>query len=90
MTASSTMTIRVSTELKDKLERIAAHTRRSKSWLAGEAIETYVARELQIVEGIERAIDGMTLQPGVPHEDVMAELRQIVADAEARKATKTA
>lgn len=90
MTASSTMTIRVSTELKDKLERIAASTKRSKSWLAGEAIETYVARELEIVEGIEHALEEMKSQPGIPHADVMAELRQIIATVETRKAARPA
>jgi len=34
MTTSTTMTIRVSSETKLKLERIAADTRRSKSFLA--------------------------------------------------------
>jgi len=90
MTASSTMTIRVTTELKDKLEQIAASTKRSKSWLAGEAIETYVTRELKIIEGIEQAVDGMKSQSGIPHEEVMTGLRQIILSAETRKAAKPA
>lgn len=38
MTATATMTIRVSAETKRKLERLAADTRRSKSFLAAEAV----------------------------------------------------
>ena len=79
MTASSTMTIRVSAELKSKLERIADNTRRSKSWLAGEAIEAYVARELDIIEGIERGLEDMKAGRGTPHNEVMAQVRARIA-----------
>jgi len=90
MTNSSTMTIRLSTELKDRLERVAVSTKRSKSWLAGEAIEAYVDRELKIVEGIEQALEEMDTQPGIPHDDMMAEALGLITAAEARKAAKPA
>ena len=41
MSASTTMTIRIPSEVKDKLERIALDTKRSKSFLAGEAVTAY-------------------------------------------------
>lgn len=47
MAASTTMTIRVSPDVKEKLDRIATDTRRSKSFLAGEAVAAYVDRELE-------------------------------------------
>jgi predicted transcriptional regulator len=56
MVDSTTITIRLSSELKDKLARLAAGTRRSKSFLAAEAVSAYVDRELEIVEGIQRAL----------------------------------
>lgn len=43
------MTIRIATETKRKLERLAADTRRSKSFLAAEAVSAYVERELAII-----------------------------------------
>ena len=52
MGASTTMTIRVTSDLKEKLGRLAQNTRRTKSYRAGEAVEAYVNRELQILEGI--------------------------------------
>ena len=54
MTTSTTMTIRVSSEIKEKLSRLAHGTRRSKSYLAAEAVSAYVERELEIIEGIQR------------------------------------
>lgn len=48
---STTMTIRIEDEVKDRLERLAASTHRSKSFLAAEAIREYVAgNEWQIAE----------------------------------------
>ena len=42
MPDTTTMTVRLSQELKVKLERLAASTKRSKSYLAAEAIAEYV------------------------------------------------
>lgn len=89
MPASTTMTIRVSPEVKEKLDRIATSTRRSKSFLAGEAVAAYVDRELEIVEGIKRGLADAKAGRVVPHEQVMAEARQIIADAK-RKRKKAA
>jgi predicted transcriptional regulator len=49
LTASSTLSIRVSPETREGLEKLALSTRRSKSFLAAEAIDGYLARELQIM-----------------------------------------
>ena len=56
MTASTTMTIRVRPDVKEKLDRIANDTQRSKSFLAGEAVAAYVDRELEIIDGIKRGM----------------------------------
>ncbi len=58
--ASTTLTVRLAPELKDRLGTLAERTRRTKSFLAGEAIAGYVERELEIVAGIERGLDDMT------------------------------
>ena len=87
MTASTTMTIRVSPETKSKLERIAADTRRSKSFLAAEAVSAYVERELEIIDGIKRGMADVAAGRVVPHEQVMAEARQIIAEAKRKKAS---
>jgi predicted transcriptional regulator len=85
MAESTTMTIRVSRDVKEKLERIATDTRRSKSFLAGEAVSAYVDRELEIIEGIKRGLADVKAGRVVPHEQVMAEARKIIADAKRKK-----
>lgn len=88
MGASTTMTIRVTPELKEKLGRLAQDTRRTKSFLAAEAVEAYVNRELQIIEGVHRGLADMEAGRVTPHEDVMAGADQIIAEARQRRATR--
>jgi RHH-type transcriptional regulator, rel operon repressor / antitoxin RelB len=48
---STTMTIRLEDEIKDRLDRLAESTHRSKSFLASEAIREFVeSNEWQIAE----------------------------------------
>ena len=81
MTASTTMTIRMSADLKEKLGRLAQSSRRSKSFLAAEALETYVDRELRIIAGIERGLADMRAGRVTPHEEVMDRVDRIIAEA---------
>ncbi|MGH6895607.1 MAG: CopG family ribbon-helix-helix protein [Geminicoccaceae bacterium] len=57
MTQTTTMTVRLSKELKGKLERLAESTKRSKSYLAAEAISEYVDVNAWQVEEIGRAVE---------------------------------
>jgi len=72
------MTIRLDPQIKAKLGRLADGTRRSRSFLAAEAVETYVDRELAIIEGIERGLADVEAGQTVSHEDAMASLRQVI------------
>lgn len=85
MTTTTTLTVRLDAATKDKLERLAQGTRRSKSYLAAEAVTAYVDRELEIVEGILRGLADVEAGRVVPHEQVMAEARQIIANAKNAK-----
>ena len=81
---STTMTVRLPEATKDQLARLAERTRRSRSFLAGEAITAYVERELAIIEGIESGLADMEAGRVVPHEEVMAEIDAAI-EAEARR-----
>lgn len=69
--SSTTMTVRLSTEAKDKLSRLAEHTNRTLSFLAGQAIADYAERELAIVEGIEQALEDARNGRVVSHDEAM-------------------
>ena len=82
------MTIRLATDTKEKLDRIAADTRRSKSFLASEAVAAYVERELQIIEGIKAGLEDAAAGRVVTHETAVAEMRAAIADVKPRKAER--
>lgn len=75
------MTIRVSADIKEKLDRLAADTRRSRSFLAAEAVSAYVARELAIVEGISEGLEDVRKGRTVSHEEAMSELASVIDTA---------
>ena len=56
MAETTTITVRISMDLKAKLDRIATATNRSSSFLALEALESYVQYELEIIDGILEGI----------------------------------
>jgi len=82
MPASTTLTIRLTPEAKEQLSRLAAATHRTKSFLAAEAISRYVAREAEIIEGVERGLADMKAGRVVPHDEAMARLEATIAAVE--------
>lgn len=55
--ATAILTLRIPEETKTKLDKLAQATRRSKSWLAEEAITRYLDLEAWQVGEIEQAIE---------------------------------
>lgn len=84
--SSMTMTIRVPTEVSDKLARLAKGTRRSRSFLAAEAVAAYVDRELSIIDGIEQGMADVAAGRVVPHDIAMDRVDAVIAKARADRA----
>ena len=78
---SSTMTIRLETELKERLDLLAETTHRSKSFLAAEAIRDYVElNEWQLGE-IQSALREADAEDFASNEAVAKTLRKWGVDA---------
>jgi predicted transcriptional regulator len=82
---STTLTVRISPDVKKRLGRLADRTRRTKSFLAGEAIADFVDRELAIIDGIRRGVEDMQAGRVVSHRQAMRRLRATVARASKAK-----
>jgi RHH-type transcriptional regulator, rel operon repressor / antitoxin RelB len=67
---TTTLTIRVDQEMKDRLERIAKSQRRSKAFVAVNAIEDYLAVQEAQIRGIEEAIASADRGELISHERV--------------------
>jgi predicted transcriptional regulator len=78
MPETSTMTIRVTPEVKARLGQLADDTKRSRAFLAGEAVAHYVEREQAIVDGIKRGLTDTKAGNLVPHGAAMDELEEAV------------
>ncbi|MDB5658692.1 MAG: transcriptional regulator, CopG family [Cypionkella sp.] len=85
MSASTTLTIRIDSDLKDKLGQLAQDTRRSNSFLAAEAVSAYVERELAIIGGIQRGLADVEAGRVATHDDAMAELYAAIDAAKGSK-----
>jgi RHH-type rel operon transcriptional repressor/antitoxin RelB len=78
---STTMTIRLEGEVKDRLDQLAASTQRSKSFLAAEAIREFVENnEWQIAE-TRAALAEADAGDFASDEDVVAVARKWKAHA---------
>jgi predicted transcriptional regulator len=85
MSSSTTLTVRLSPQVKKRLGRLAVHTRRTKSYLAGEAITAFVDHELAIVDGIKRGLQDMDEDRVVPHAVAVRRLRATISRASKKK-----
>jgi predicted transcriptional regulator len=82
MPEDPTLTIRLTPDVQKKLDRLAATTHRSTSFLAAEAITNYVQREGEIVQSIEHGLADMKVGRLVQHDEAMARLDAAIEDAE--------
>lgn len=84
MSRSTTLSIRISPEVKAKLDRLSKAYERTQSYLAGEAISRWVAHEMEMLRGVEEGIEDFETGNTVSHEEAMAELRAVIDAAEVR------
>lgn len=67
---SSVLSIRLDPDTKNKLDALAKSSRRSKSFLAAEAIAAYVATESWQLSEIEQGITDLDKGDAIAHTDV--------------------
>jgi predicted transcriptional regulator len=88
MPKSAMMTVRLTPETNEKLEALARDTKRSKSYLATEAIESYVDRNAwQVARIKESLVEAKSGAPGVPHAKVVKWMKSWGTDRELRRPT---
>ena len=73
-----TLTIRVDTETKQRLEQLAKATDRTRSYLAAEAIRQYIELNEWQIQEIKQAVaeaDAARPEEWIPHAEVMRRVR---------------
>ena len=84
-TASIPVSLRVPADLIETLDKIAAALERSRSWVMLRALRQFVADEGQEVLDVQEGIAEADRGELVPIEDVLAEIDEIIAKAEAKR-----
>jgi predicted transcriptional regulator len=74
MSAKATLNIRLPAETLRRLDAVAAATRRTRSFIANEALETWIARESAIIEDIRIGLEESRTGKTIPHEQAMRNL----------------
>jgi RHH-type rel operon transcriptional repressor/antitoxin RelB len=77
MADSTTLTVRLDRSVKKRLAAVAARTRRSKSFLAAEAIEEYLAVQEWQINAIKEGIEAANRGKVVSHDRVKAWARSL-------------
>ena len=72
---TTTLSVRINTDTKKQLEALAKRARRSKSFLAAEAISAFVEAESWQLDEIHAGLGELDEGRGVAHKDVSAWLR---------------
>lgn len=72
---STTLSVRIDTGTKKQLETLAKRARRSKSFLAAEAIAAFIKTENWQLDEIQAGVKEVDDGRGVAHKDVAAWLR---------------
>jgi len=72
---TTTLSVRIDTHTKKRLDALAKRARRSKSFLAAEAIAAFVEAESWQLDEIQAGVRELDEGRGVAHKDVSAWLR---------------
>ncbi len=81
-TRTSTVSIRLSPEVKRQLARLSKATGRSANYLVADAIEIYVQEQQRQLESIRRGFAEMDAGHYIPHEAMKAWLLSLGSDHE--------
>jgi len=72
---TTTLSVRLDAKVKKQLEALAGRARRSKSFLAAEAIAAFVDAESWQLDEMQAGLEELDEGRGVAHQDVSAWLR---------------
>ena len=81
---STPISVRVPMDLLEKLDKIAAAIDRPRSWVCLRALRQYLADEGAEILDVQQGIAQLDQGESAAFDDVMAELTEVVANAEAK------
>jgi predicted transcriptional regulator len=86
-TNATPVSIRVPADVVERLDKVAAILERPRSWVILRAIRQYLADEGQEVLDVQEGIEELERGEGIPFDEVLAEMDEIIAKAEKKRAS---
>ncbi len=74
-------TVRFDEAVLSRLDGLARETKRSRNWLIQEAVGRYLDYEVWFVDQVRVGLEDVEEGRTVPHDQVMAEVREKIAKA---------
>jgi predicted transcriptional regulator len=78
--SNQTITIRTKSETVEKISAIAKAMDRSRNWVIEDALKQYIDQQGWYIEGIQQAQASLASGKGIPHEEVMAEISELIEE----------
>jgi len=76
--SNQTITVRTESDTVEKISSIAQAMDRSRNWVIEDALKQYIDQQAWYVEGIQKAQASLSEGEGIPHEEVMAEISELI------------
>ena len=74
------ITVHVSEETARRIDALAGAMERTRTWVVSDALERYIEAESPWIERIRAGMASIARGQGIPHEQVMAEMRERIAE----------
>ena len=78
--SNQTITIRTESNIVKKIGAIARAMDRSRNWVIEDALKQYIDQQAWYLEGIQQAQASLEAGKGIPHEELMAEISELIND----------
>lgn len=76
--SNKTITIRTESDTVEKISAIAQAMDRSRNWVVEDALKQYIDQQVWYIEGIQQAQASLAAGKGIPHEEVMEEVSELI------------
>ncbi len=76
--SNQSITIRTESNTVEKISAIAKAMDRSRNWVIEDALKQYIDQQAWYIEGIQQAQASLAAGKGIPHEEVMAEISELI------------
>ena len=78
------LNVRLAPETLRKLDMVAAATRRTRSFIANEALEAWIEREIALIEDLQVGLEEVRAGKGIPHDKAMRQIDMAIDRAAKR------